>query len=103
MIYEERDYSIKVGQINNYLRMYEEEGFAIQLPILGNLIGYFTTETGSLNRTVHIWQYQDFSDRIKRRKLLWESEAWNSYFAKVAPLIIEQNTRILIPTKFSPL
>ncbi len=103
MIYEERDYLIKVGQISNYLRMYEEEGFAIQLPILGNLIGYFTTETGGLNRTVHIWQYQDFSDRITRRKLLWENVAWKSYFDKVAPLIIEQNTRILIPTKFSPL
>ena len=29
----------------------------LQQRILGNLIGYFTTEIGMLNQSVHLWGY----------------------------------------------
>lgn len=50
MIVEQRIYTLYSGKTAEYLRLYEAEGLAIQRPILGNLIGYFSTEIGPLNR-----------------------------------------------------
>ena len=44
MIVEERIYRIRTGGMGTYLKLVREEGLAIQQPILGRLIGYFTTE-----------------------------------------------------------
>jgi hypothetical protein len=42
-------------------------GLRIQKRILGNLIGYFHTE---LDQIVHLWGYESFADRERRRALL---------------------------------
>ena len=49
MIVEERIYTCYCGKSQQYVKMYEEEGLALQRPILGHLLGYFTTELGELN------------------------------------------------------
>ena len=41
MIVEERTYQLHVGRVPEYLRLYGEEGRAIQEPILGNMVGWF--------------------------------------------------------------
>lgn len=102
MIIEERIYTCHCGKNQQYVRMYEEEGLAIQRPILGHLIGYFTSELGELNQVVHLWAYQDYADRAARRKILLSDPAWKTYAAKVQPLVLTQQNKILIPAPFSP-
>lgn len=102
MIIEERIYTCRAGQARRYTEMYAAEGLAIQRPILGHLVGYFTTEFGPLNQVVHLWAYADLADREERRARLLVLPAWIEYAAKVQPLVLTQENKILLPTPFSP-
>lgn len=103
MIVEERIYRIRSGKLREYLALVQNEGLAIQQPILGNLIGYFVTEIGPLNHVVHMWGYADFEDRTTRRQRLSEDPRWQEFIPKLAALIEHAENRILLPTAFSPL
>lgn len=103
MIVEERTYTLEVGKVPEYLRLYEEEGLAIQTRILPRMVGYFSTELGTLNQVVHLWAYEDFEERTRKRAELVADEHWQAYVAKVRPLILHQENRILIPAPFSPI
>ena len=102
MIVEERIYTALPGKSLEYVRMYEAEGLAIQRPILGNLVGYFTSEIGTLNQIVHLWAYEDLADRAARRSTLLSNPEWKAYSAKVVPLLLTQENKILMPAPFSP-
>ena len=68
--------------------------------MLGNLVGYYSTEIGPLNTIVHMWAYEDFADRTKRRAQLAADPRWKAYVSKPAPLIHRQENRILNPAPF---
>lgn len=102
MIVEERIYVCHNGKAQQYVKMYEAEGLAIQRPILGNLVGYFTSEIGMLHQVVHLWAYESLADRSERRAKLVGNPAWQAYAAKVQPLVMTQENKILTPAPFSP-
>jgi hypothetical protein len=103
MIVEERIYRLHVGCMAEFLEVYEREGLPIQSRILPKLIGFFTTEVGQLNVVVHMWAYADLAERASKRAELQADPGWPAYLAKVRPLIAEQENRILVPTRFSPI
>ena len=100
MIVEERIYRMKPGKALEYIKGYEQEGLAIQRPILGNLAGYYSTEIGPLNLVVHLWAYEDMADRAKRRAQLQADPRWKAYLPKVSSFLEQQENRILIPAPF---
>ena len=102
MIVEERIYSLQIGAVPEYLRLYEDEGLAIQRPILGRLVGYFSTEIGPQHQIVHLWAYKDMQERTDRRARLLADPRWKAYVQKTRPLQISQENKILIPAPFSP-
>ncbi len=102
MIVEMRTYTLRAGEMANYLKLYEAEGLAAQTRILGRLLGYYSSETGDLNQLIHLWGYEDFTDRQRRRAALYDDPDWLAYVPKIFPLIISQESRILSPTRFSP-
>ena len=103
MIVEQRDYHVFTGKLNELVRLYAEEGIAIQEEILGGLVGVFTTDVGSLSTYTSLWRYESFGDREERRARLQADERWQLFLAKIQPLIRTQQNRILVPTAFSPL
>jgi hypothetical protein len=103
MIVEQRTYTLHVGKVPEYLRLYESEGMAIQTRILGRLVGYFTADIGPLNQIIHMWGYESLEDRARRRAEMQADPGWKAYIAKIQPLIQTQETKILIPTSFSPI
>jgi hypothetical protein len=103
MIIEERDYLLHPGKVPEFLKLYETECFPVQTRILGNLIGFFTSEIGELNHVVHLWGYSSLDERARRRALLFQDEGFQAYFGKVKPLIMTMTNRILVPTSFSPI
>ena len=103
MIVELRTYTLAPGRVGEFLRLYEAEGIEVQRRILGNLVGFFTSEFGELNQVVHLWAYCDLADRAARRAALFADSQWLSYFGKVLPLIERQQSMILNPTGFSPI
>jgi len=103
MIVEERIYRIRNGRMGRYLQLVRDEGLAIQQPILGHLIGYFTTEIGPLSQVTHLWAYADLEDRTRRRQQLAEDPRWQAFLPKLAENIEQAENKILLPTDFSPL
>jgi hypothetical protein len=103
MIVEQRTYVVQIGKSAEYIRAYEAEGMAIQTRILGRMIGYFTTEIGPLNQIIHMWGYDSFEERTRRRAELMADAGWQAYVAKVRPLLVSQESKILVPTSFSPI
>jgi hypothetical protein len=103
LIVEQRDYHVYTGKLVELVRLYDEEGIAIQQEILGGLIGVFTTDVGSLSTYTSLWAYDSFAEREQRRARLQADERWQGFLARIQPLIHTQHNRILVPTAFSPI
>ncbi|EEA02286.1 NIPSNAP family containing protein [Burkholderia sp. H160] len=102
MVVEERIYSIRSGAMLRYLDLVRNEGIAIQQRILGRLIGYFTTEIGTLSQVTHMWAYASLEDRTRRRSELAEDPQWQAFVPRLAQYIERAENRILVPKDFSP-
>ena len=64
MLYvDHRTYTFKPLKMGKWLALYEECALPVQLKYLGNLIGFFQTEIGTLNQVVHLWGFSDLNDR----------------------------------------
>jgi hypothetical protein len=103
MLIEERIYTIAAGKLPTYLALYTNGPLELQTRILGNLLGYFTSEIGPLSTLVHLWGYSSFEDRISRREALSAEPEWQNYLSAVTPLIVKMENRLLVPTAFSPI
>lgn len=103
MILDERTYAVHPAHVGAYLHAYAAEGMAIQVGHLGTLIGWFTTDVGTVNEVVHIWQYDSLGDREARRAALEADPAWQAFRAKTSGYVQSMRSRILRPTWFSPL
>jgi hypothetical protein len=102
MIVEERSYHVYTGKLPEVVRLYTDEGTAVQQEYLGNLIGAFIVEVGDVSTIVHLWGYESFADREERRPKLQADPRWKEFLGKIQPLIHTQTTRILVPTPYSP-
>ncbi len=103
MIVEQRDYHAFTGKLPELVRLYEQEGIAIQQEYLGGLVAAFTTDVGALSTYTSMWRYDDLGQRETRRARLQQDDRWKAFLGKIQPLIHTQVNRILVPTSFSPL
>lgn len=103
MIIEERIYTFHPGKVPVFMAEYDGGPRELQCRILGRMVGYFTSEFGEQNQTVHLWAYDSLADRSERRARLIAEPDWRMFLSKVVPLIQRQESRILTPLPFSPL
>jgi hypothetical protein len=104
MIVEMRTYTMHPGKARDWIEFYEKNGLPVQKRVLGRLVGFFTTELGPLNQVIHVWAYESLADREQRRAALLQEPEWQAYLKNnPAHLIATQETKILVPTSFSPL
>lgn len=98
MIHEMRQYTLKPGTTGDYLGMNEALGRSIRADRYGKLLGYWTTQTGTLHRLVHIWEYEDLNDRARLRAEMKQIPAWGeNYIAKVQVNMLRQKVDFLLP------
>jgi hypothetical protein len=102
LIVEERSYHVYTGKLPELVRLYAEEGTHVQQEHLGNLIGAFTVDVGDVSTIVHLWGYESYAERERRRALLQADQRWKDFLPKIQPLIHTQRTRMLLPTSYSP-
>lgn len=105
MIFDLRTYTMVPGRLKAFLELYEREGLPVQRRHQGDPVGYFTTEIGTNNQVVHLWAYENFADREKRRAALDADPEWAAYRAKsgAAGNVQHQENKILKSVKFSPM
>ena len=100
MYVEERMYLLHPGKVPEYFKVYETEGMPTQLKHLPHMVGYYVTEVGMQNMVTHMWAYDDLNQREKCRAAMQADPAWQAYVAKVRPLIVTQDTRIMKTAPF---
>jgi len=100
MFIDMRTYTLKNGNVPKFLKLYEEEGMEVQKRILGNMVGYYYTDIGTLNQVVHMWGYDSMDDRWERRKQLQASQEWQDYAVQMRPLVDSIENKILVPAPF---
>ena len=52
---------------------------------------------------MHLWGYDSLDDRARRRAALMADPDWRAFLAEILPLLETQESRILLPTAFSPI
>ncbi|QMV16246.1 NIPSNAP family protein [Vibrio spartinae] len=103
MIFEMRTYTIKIGQLNNYINHFETIGMPI-ISKYATLVGYWHTEIGELNQVIHIWSYHDLNERSQKRIELYKDSEWLTEFIPEAMNMLEkQESKILSAANFSPI
>ena len=105
MVVDHRTYTLHPLKLGKWLTLYEEYGLPVQLRHLGNLIGFFQTEIGTLNQVVHLWGFDSLDDRQRRRTEMAQDPAWHDFLKRNEELgaLKHQEIKIVIPVSFSPL
>ena len=119
-IYEIRSYILKPGTMiewgNNWAkainyRKHNEEtfaGFFSQIGRLYNvhhiwckLLSVYLSQVQLMSRSLNAG-YKDLQTRKETREAAWRKPGWDECVAYTVPLIREMDSRILLPTSFSP-
>ena len=105
MLIEERNYVLQGDYTPGmYFEVYRQTGAQeLQKKVLGNLLGAFVTEIGELNALVHLWGYDSFEERARRRALLAAEPVWQDYLVKIRPMLRSMTNRLLVATDYSPI
>jgi len=103
MIVEQRIYELKPGSAHAFLKAYEAQGLELQRNALGNLLGYFISEVGDLNRVIQLWGFESFEDRLQRRAALSANPQWREFLSQLVDVVVAQRSELLVPTSFSPI
>lgn len=67
---------------------------------LSPLIGAFVTDVGELNRLTHIWSYKSLDERAAVKDAAVASHLWP---IGSDDIVIDEETKILLPASFSPI
>ena len=95
MYVEERMYTLHPGTAPEYLKHYQNDGMKVQLRHLPHMVGYYSTEVGTLNMIVHMWAYDSLDQREKCRASMSADPDWQAYLGKIRPLMRRQESRIM--------
>lgn len=101
MIVEMRTYVLHPGQQAPFLRLMGEEGIVIERAVLGRMLGFYTTEIGTQNQVIHLWGYDSFEERQRRRALLAANADWQAFVPKLMPMIRDMQNQLLNPAPFA--
>ena len=68
-----------------------------------DFMGMFS-QVGELYNVKHIWCYDSLQDRQKARDVDWSKQQmqWSEIVTHTMPLIRQMDSRIMIPTDYSP-
>jgi hypothetical protein len=101
MVYELRTYQLRPGAVSGYFEFFAANGLAI-ITKYAEMVGYFRTETGALNRIVHLWRYRDRQHRSEQRAKLIADSQWQTAFLEHGmSLLLDQQSQLLEPLPFS--
>ena len=103
-LFELRTYTLYVGKMGEMIQHYSELGWpAIQKGGFdAKLVGYFTSDAGTLNQLVHLWKFDDDADRRNHWATLGADEGFQAFLAHLRPLLMKQETKLLLEAPWGP-
>ncbi|XP_015705084.1 protein NipSnap homolog 3A-like [Coturnix japonica] len=98
IFYEIRTYDVKPSKMKEFVELVHK--FLHLRTAHSELVGYWTTELGAMNKAVHVWKYDNFAHRTAVRHALANDKEWQGQFISSAlPLIEKQHNEVayLVP------
>ncbi len=105
MIFDLRIYTLHPHKAAEWLKVYEQYAYPIQVKHLGKPVLFSVTEVGPLNQAIHVWKYESQAEREAKRAAMAKDPDWQAYIKRSTELaaFISQENRLLKSTSFSPL
>lgn len=102
MIVEIRTYTFKTGRMAEWAELYETTALACQAEHLGRCAGHYVTDVGPLNQLVHIWLYDSYEDRARRRAAMYADPRFKAYAAQLREhdMLLAQESKVMVSTPF---
>jgi hypothetical protein len=100
-IYELRAYRLRAGTLGKYLDG-AREAMTVRTKY-SSPVGFWSVDIGPLNSVVHLWGYRDLNHRAEVRRAANADPAWQAALGPLTPLMLQQESKILVPAPFSPL
>ena len=97
-LYERRTYTVQVGKMPEVIRLYKNEGWPA-LEKGGFAVkncGYFVSDIGTLHQLVHLWKFDDDTDRRDFWNRLFADEDFMAFAVQARPLILKQEVQLLL-------
>ena len=66
------------------------------------LVGYFTSDVGTLNQLTHLWKFDDDADRRRHWAALFADEDFMAFARQLRPLIQLQENKLLAAAPWGP-
>lgn len=101
-VYELRTYTLYTGKMAEAIGHYETLGWPVLEKYQDKLIGYFTSDTGTLHQLVHLWKFDDDVDRRVHWKTLLSDPDFIKFGEKFRPLVITQANQLLLAAPWGP-
>jgi hypothetical protein len=104
-LYELRTYTLYVGKMAEAVKLYQEIGFpALQKGGQDKkLVGYFQSDTGTINQLLHLWKFDDDADRRAHWAAVYANKDFVEGFAsKFRPLLMTQEVKLLHAAPWGP-
>ena len=103
MVYDFRMYTLKPGGIPEYMAAVREVGKPVRDKHGVKLAGWYYSEIGELNQVVHIWAFRDYEHMAEAKAKVAADPDWQKkYVPRVLPLIVSQNTYVMLSPDFAP-
>src|SRR3546814_17153106 len=103
VVVENRTNRVERGVVRCYRDVDWREALEVQKDHLPHMVCYFSTDIEPPNQIVHMWGYADLNERARCRTALYTDPAWQVAVKKLLELIETMETKILVPTAFSPI
>jgi hypothetical protein len=100
MFIEHRTYTLRPGKVAEFVEFWEQHDLPFIVPIMGEPVGWYTTEIGPLNRVIQMWAFADLADRDRRRAQVAAHPSWAKHVATLEPLVLSQESILLRPAPF---
>ena len=103
-IYERRTYCVIVGQMQEVIRVYSEVGYPMFEAggFSNKLVGYFISDTGPLHQLIHIWRFEDDTDRRDFWKRLYGHPDFAGFAKQIRPLLHAQENQLMVSAPWGP-
>jgi len=101
-IYELRTYDVVVGKMAEVVALYKTEGWPALEKHPPRLVSYFTGDIGALNQLVHLWKFDDDTDRRAFWAGVFADAEFMAFAAKLRPMLAHQDNKLLMAAPWGP-
>jgi hypothetical protein len=101
-LYELRTYTLYVGKLSEAQNLYQEKGWPALKKHGDKLIGYFIGDVGALNQIIHLWRFDDDSDRRRHWAAVYADSEFMEFAKHFRPLLMSQENKLMTNAPWGP-